>query len=49
VASGVIEADGVRGPREIRITMDGEPYFDLAISRLRLESRLVEPYLAGPH
>ena len=46
--SGVIESDGVRWPRAIRITMDGAPYFDLTIGRLRVESRLVEPYLAGP-
>ena len=46
--AGVVEAGGVRWPREIRITMDGAPYFDLTISRLRVESRLVEPYLAGP-
>jgi hypothetical protein len=46
--TGAVEAGGVRWPREIRITMDGEPYFDLALDRLRVESRLVEPYLAGP-
>ena len=46
--SGVVEAGGVRWPREIRITLDGAPYFDLTISRLRVASQLVEPYLAGP-
>lgn len=46
--SGVVEAGGVRWPREIRITMDGAPYFDLTIGSLRVEPQLVEPYLAGP-
>ena len=46
--SGTIEAHGVRWPREIRITMNGAPYFDLTITRLQVDSQLVEPYLAGP-
>jgi hypothetical protein len=46
--SGTVEAAGVRWSREIRITMDGAPYFDLTIGALRVAARLDEPYLAGP-
>jgi hypothetical protein len=46
--SGVIESGGVRWPREIRITMDGAPYFDLVLRRLEVDTLLVEPWLAGP-
>jgi hypothetical protein len=46
--AGTVEAGGVRWPREIRITMDGAPYFDLVIERLRVEPQLVERHLAGP-
>lgn len=46
--AGEVESNGVRWPAQLRITMNGAPYFDLAIEHFRAEPRLVEPYLAGP-
>ncbi len=46
--SGVLEAGGVRWPRQIRFTMDGREYFNLTLTHLTVEPQLVEPYLAGP-
>jgi hypothetical protein len=45
---GVVEADGVRWPRSVRLTLDGAPYFELEIRTLRVMPRLDEPFLAGP-
>jgi hypothetical protein len=46
--AGVVEADGVRWPRELRLTMNGAPYFALAIDSLRTAARLDDARLAGP-
>jgi len=46
--AGSIEADGVRWPKSVRITLDGKPYFDMEIRALRTLSRLDDPLLAGP-
>ncbi len=46
--SGVVEADGVRWPRTIRLTLDGAPYFELDIRTLRTLPRLEDPLLGGP-
>jgi hypothetical protein len=46
--TGVIEADGVRWPRSVRLTLDGKPYFELELRTLRLMPRLDDPLLAGP-
>lgn len=45
---GALEADGVRWPATLRITMDGAPYFDLALRDLRVRPRLDDPRLRGP-
>ena len=45
---GVIEADGVRWPAKLRLTMAGAPYFDLTIRSLRTLPRLQDSVLAGP-
>jgi hypothetical protein len=45
---GVVEADGVRWPRSVRLTLDGKPYFELEIRTLRVLPRLQESLLAGP-
>jgi hypothetical protein len=46
--AGVVEADGVRWPRSVRLTLDGAPYFELQIRTLRVMPRLEEAWLAGP-
>ncbi|MFN2567332.1 MAG: hypothetical protein ABR499_20235 [Gemmatimonadaceae bacterium] len=46
--AGVVEADGVRWPRSVRITLDGKPYFEMEIRTLRVMARLEDPLLAGP-
>jgi hypothetical protein len=46
--AGVVEADGVRWPRSVRLTLDGAPYFELEIRTLRVMARLDEAGLAGP-
>lgn len=46
--TGIIEADGVRWPREIRITMDGVPYFTVRLRSLRVQRRVDDPRLRGP-
>ena len=45
---GDLKAGGLHWPRELHITWDGRPYFDLTISNLRVLSRLEEPLLADP-
>lgn len=45
---GTLEAEGVRWPAAIRITMAGAPYFDLALRNLRVQPRLDDPRLRGP-
>lgn len=46
--AGAIEADGVRWPRELRLTLGGAPYFDLTLRSLRVLPRLQDSLLAGP-
>jgi hypothetical protein len=46
--SGTIESAGVRWFREMKMTMDGEPYFDLTVRSLRVMRRIDDPRLAGP-
>jgi hypothetical protein len=46
--AGTVEADGVRWPRIVRITVDGKPYFDMGIRTLQVAAGLEEPLLAGP-
>jgi hypothetical protein len=45
--AGVVEADGVRWPRSIRLTLNGAPYFELEIRTLRVMAALDEALLAG--
>ena len=46
--SGVIEAEGVRWPRELRLLVDGKPYFDVLLQSLKVHPRLTNPLLRGP-
>jgi len=46
--SGTMEASGIRWFREMKLTMDGEPYFDLTLRALRVMPRVDDPRLAGP-
>jgi hypothetical protein len=46
--SGVMEAGGVRWFREMRLTMNGAPYFDLTLLSLRVLPRVDDPRLSGP-
>ena len=45
--SGVIEAGGVRWPRELRLTVNGAPYFDLTLRSFRVLPRVDDPRLSG--
>lgn len=40
--SGDLTAGGIHWPRELRITWDGQPYFDLTISNLKVQRGLGE-------
>ncbi|WP_420130497.1 hypothetical protein [Longimicrobium sp.] len=46
--SGSLQAQGIRWPATIRITMNGAPYFDLSLRNLRIQPRLDDPRLRGP-
>ena len=46
--AGEIAADGVRWPRELRITQNGAPFFALTLRTLRVRPRVDDPRLAGP-
>jgi len=46
--SGVLEAGGVRWPRELRLTMSGAPYFALTARGLAVRERLDDERLRGP-
>lgn len=46
--SGMMEANGVRWPRELRLTMNGAPYFDLTLRSLRVLPRIDDQRLSGP-
>ena len=46
--SGEIESAGVRWPRDLRITLNGQPFFALTLRTLRVHRRLEDPRLRGP-
>lgn len=46
--TGTIEAWGVRWFRQMSITRDGQPSFDLTLTRFRPLAALDDPWLAGP-
>lgn len=46
--SGTTQAGGVRWFREMRLTTNGAPFFDLTIRSLRVLPRADDPRLAGP-
>jgi hypothetical protein len=46
--AGTIEAGGIRWFREMKLTMDGEPYFDLTLRSLSVMPRVDDPRLSGP-
>jgi hypothetical protein len=46
--TGVVEVSEIHWPRELRLTRNGEPYFDLSIKALRVGDRLVDTLLNGP-
>jgi len=45
---GTIEASGVRWPRDLRISLNGEPFFTLTLRTLRVHDRVEDPRLRGP-
>lgn len=45
---GAVEADGIRWPRAIKLTMDERPYFDMTIRSLRTAQQLTDTLLKGP-
>ncbi|MFL5495241.1 MAG: hypothetical protein ACJ8DC_12730, partial [Gemmatimonadales bacterium] len=46
--TGVVQASGIRWPRELHLTVDGRPYFDLTVNALRVRDRLVDTLVNGP-
>jgi hypothetical protein len=46
--SGVIESEGVRWPRELRLLVNGKPYFDLLLQSFKALPRLSNRLLRGP-
>jgi hypothetical protein len=46
--SGVIESEGVRWPRELRLLVNGKPYFDLLLQSFKVMPRLSDRLLSGP-
>ncbi len=46
--TGVVEASGVRWPRELHLTLNGGPFFDLSVRALRVGDRLADTLLNGP-
>ncbi len=45
---GTLEDGGIRWPRTLRLTMAGQPYFDLTMRALKVLPRLRDTLLAGP-
>ena len=45
---GTLDAGGVRWPQELRLTMNGAPYFALSMRALRVAPRIDDPRLVGP-
>jgi len=46
--SGTIESSGVRWPRDLRIMLNGEPFFAVTLRTLRIHDRVDDPRLRGP-
>ena len=46
--SGVIEASGIRWPRDLRIYLSDQPFFALTLRTLRVHDRVEDPRLKGP-
>lgn len=46
--SGEIMDAGVRWPRDLRITLNGQPFFALTLRTLRVHRRVEDPRLRGP-
>jgi hypothetical protein len=46
--SGTIESGGVRWPRDLRIMLNGEPFFALTLRSLRVHERVEDSRLRGP-
>jgi hypothetical protein len=46
--TGAVEASGIRWPRELHLTRNGAPFFDLSLSALRVRDRLADTLLNGP-
>jgi hypothetical protein len=46
--SGEIESAGVRWPRDLRIYLNGQPFFALTLRTLRVHNRVEDPRLKGP-
>jgi hypothetical protein len=45
---GELASGGIRWPERLRLTMNGEPYFDLRIRDLKVSGRIGDPLLSGP-
>ena len=46
--AGVIESEGVRWPRNLRLLVHGKPYFELLLQSFKVVPRLTDPLLKGP-
>jgi hypothetical protein len=46
--TGVVEASGIRWPRELHLTLNGSQFFDLSVTALRVGNRLADTLLNGP-
>jgi hypothetical protein len=46
--AGVIESEGVRWPRNLRLLVNGKPYFELLLQSFKAMPRLTDPLLKGP-
>lgn len=45
---GELTSGGIRWPQQLRLTMNGAPYFDLRMRDLRVSARLNDPLVSGP-
>ena len=46
--SGEIESAGVRWPRDLRLMLNGQPFFALTLRTLKVHHRVEDPRLRGP-
>lgn len=46
--AGVIESEGVRWPRNLRLLVNGKPYFELLLQSFKVLPGLRDPLLQGP-